>query len=141
MGLPRERLGLHVCRGNWPRDEGAALAGDYRPLLPLLERVGVGTLLRELCTERAGAIEVLKALPSTTRVGVGVVNRKHERVESVDEIVTRARRAIACFGAEHVLLTPDCGFATFADHPLASAPVAEAKLLAISRTAAVLRRG
>ena len=36
-GLPRERLGLHVCRGNWTRDETAALAGDYRALLPVLE--------------------------------------------------------------------------------------------------------
>src|SRR3989454_2909075 len=32
-GLPRDRLALHVCRGNWTRDEHAALAGDYRPLL------------------------------------------------------------------------------------------------------------
>ena len=32
-GLPAERLGLHVCRGNWTKDETAALAGDYRPLL------------------------------------------------------------------------------------------------------------
>ena len=32
-GLPQERLGLHICRGNWTRDESAALAGDYRPLL------------------------------------------------------------------------------------------------------------
>lgn len=140
-GLPRERLGLHVCRGNWTRDEKAALAGDYRPLLPLLERVGVGTLFLELCTERAGGIEVLRALPATTRVGVGVVNQKHERVEDVGEIVARGRRAIACFGAERVLLTPDCGFATFADNPVASAQVAEAKLLAIRRAAEILRRG
>jgi 5-methyltetrahydropteroyltriglutamate--homocysteine methyltransferase len=140
-GLPRERLGLHVCRGNWTRDEGAALAGDYRPLLSLLEGVAVGTLFLELCTERAGEIEVLAALPSTIRVGVGVVNQKREQVEPVDDIVARGRRAIACFGAERVLLTPDCGFATFADNPVASAQVAEAKLLAIGRAAEILRRG
>jgi 5-methyltetrahydropteroyltriglutamate--homocysteine methyltransferase len=140
-GLPRERLGLHVCRGNWTRDERAALAGDYRPLLPLLERLPVGTLFLELATERAGEIEVLKSLPSTTRVGVGVVNQKRERVERVEEIVERGRRAIACFGAERVLLTPDCGFATFADNPLASAQVAEGKLAAIGGAAEILRRG
>ena len=27
--FPAERLALHVCRGNWTRDESAALAGDY----------------------------------------------------------------------------------------------------------------
>jgi 5-methyltetrahydropteroyltriglutamate--homocysteine methyltransferase len=107
----------------------------------VLERVDVGTLFLELCTERAGEIEVLATLPPTTRVGVGVVNQKHERVESVDEIVARARRAIHLFGAGRVLLTPDCGFATFADNPVASAQVAEAKLLAISRAAEILRRG
>jgi len=140
-GLPRERLGLHVCRGNWTRDEAAALAGDYRPLLPLLERAPVGTLFLELCTARAGGIEVLKSLPATTRIGVGVVDQKRERIESVEEIVERGRRAIACFGAERVLLTPDCGFATFADSPIASARAAEAKLGAIARAAEILRRG
>ena len=47
-GLPPSRLALHVCRGNWTSDERAGLAGDYRPLLPLLATVGVGTLFLEL---------------------------------------------------------------------------------------------
>ena len=42
------------------------------------------------------------------------------------------------FGAERVLLNPDCGFATFADNPVASARVAEAKLRAIARAAAMI---
>jgi 5-methyltetrahydropteroyltriglutamate--homocysteine methyltransferase len=140
-GLPRERLGVHVCRGNWTRDEGAALAGDYRPLVPLLGRLPVGTLFLELCTPRAGELSVLRELPKAMRIGVGVVNQKHERVESVDEIVARGRRAIELFGAERVLLTPDCGFATFADNPVASPRVAGDKLRAIAKAAAILRRG
>ena len=140
-GLPRERLGLHVCRGNWTRDERAALAGDYRPLLPVLQQVDVGTLFLELCTPRAGEIEVLSELPTDRRIGVGVVNQKLDRVESVEEIAARARRAIEVFGEERVLLTPDCGFATFADSPLASPAVAETKLAAIARAVEVLRRG
>ncbi len=70
-----------------------------------------------------------------------MVNQKHDRVETVDEIVTRARMAIELFGAERVLLTPDCGFATFADSPVASARIAEDKLHAISAAAEILRRG
>ena len=140
-GLPRERLGLHVCRGNWTRDERAALAGDYRPLLPVLQQVDVGTLFLELCTPRAGEIEVLRDLPTDRRIGVGVVNQKLDRVESVEEIAARVRRAIEVFGAERVLLTPDCGFATFADSPLASPAVAEAKLATIAQAAQLLRRG
>lgn len=140
-GLPRERLGLHVCRGNWTRDERAALGGDYRPLLPVLEQVRVGTLFLELCTPRAGEIEVLRDLPGDRRIGVGVVNQKLDEVEPVEEIVRRAGRAVEVFGAERVFLTPDCGFATFADSPVASAAVAEAKLGAIVRAAQLLRGG
>jgi 5-methyltetrahydropteroyltriglutamate--homocysteine methyltransferase len=140
-GLPRERLGVHVCRGNWTRDEGAALAGDYRPLVPLLASLPVGTLFLELATPRAGELDVLRDLPPAMRIGVGVVNQKHERVEPIDEIVARGRRAIELFGAERVLLTPDCGFATFADNPVASPRVAEEKLRGIVQAAAILRRG
>ncbi len=140
-GLPRERLAMHVCRGNWTRDERAALAGDYRPLLSLLEEVQVGTLFLELATPRAGELDVLKDLPDTLRVGVGVVNQKLEPVETTEEILARAGRAIDLFGPERVLLTPDCGFATFADNPVASARVAEEKLRAIAGAAEILRRG
>ena len=47
-GLPKERLGLHICRGNWTKDESAALAGDYRPLLGVLKRAEVGVLFLEM---------------------------------------------------------------------------------------------
>jgi 5-methyltetrahydropteroyltriglutamate--homocysteine methyltransferase len=140
-GLPRTRLGLHICRGNWTRNEEAALVGDYRPLLSLLSRVEVGTLFLELCTPRAGELRVLADLPRDVRIGVGVVNQKHERIEPRDEIAARARRAVELFGAERVLLTPDCGFATFADNPVASARVAEDKLRAIVEAAELVRRG
>jgi 5-methyltetrahydropteroyltriglutamate--homocysteine methyltransferase len=138
-GMPRDRVAMHVCRGNWTRDESAALSGDYTPLLELLNSIEVGTLMLELSTPRAGELEVLSGLGEHVRIGVGVVNQKHERVERVDEIVRRAEAAIRLFGAERVLLTPDCGFATFADNPLASAQIAEAKLRAISEASAQLR--
>jgi 5-methyltetrahydropteroyltriglutamate--homocysteine methyltransferase len=140
-GLPRSRVGLHVCRGNWTRDEHVALAGDYRPLLPTLQALDVGTLFLELCTPRAGELEVLRELPADCRVGVGVVDQKQDRIETVEDVVARARRAVALFGPERVLLTPDCGFATFADNPITAPRVAEAKLRAMVEAAEVLRRG
>lgn len=130
-GLPSERLALHICRGNWTRDERAALAGDFRPLLGLLSAVNVGTLFLELCTPRAGEMEVLASLPADKRIGIGVVNQKLDRVESEPEILAKMRQALNLFGRERVLLTPDCGFATFADNPVASAEVAEKKLRTI----------
>ena len=59
-------------------------------------------------------------------------------VETAEEIAGLARRAIELFGEERVLLTPDCGFATFADNPVASASIAEAKLRAIAPASAIL---
>lgn len=139
-GLPQDRLALHVCRGNWTPDESVALAGDYRPLLPLLHAVRVGTLLLETCTQRAGDEAVLRDLPADRRIGIGVVNQKTPAVEPVEQIVAKAEKAIALFGADRLLLTPDCGFATFADNPIASAALAERKLAAISQAARILRR-
>ena len=130
-GLPQERLGLHVCRGNWTPDESAALSGGYGPLVDVLKQVEVGTLFLELATPRAGDVEVLSALPGDRRIGVGVVNPKTVEVEPMDEVRQRISRAIDLFGRERVLLTPDCGFATYADNPVASAEIAEAKLRAI----------
>ncbi|MDX1999273.1 MAG: 5-methyltetrahydropteroyltriglutamate--homocysteine methyltransferase [Thermoanaerobaculia bacterium] len=138
-GVPRERTAIHICRGNWTPDESVALTGDYRPLVPLLQQLEVGTYFLELCTPRAGEIEILRALPEDRRIGVGVVNQKHPEIEPVAAILARAKEAVRVFGRERVLFNPDCGFATFADNALASAAVAEGKLAAIVRAVELLR--
>ena len=84
-------------------------------------------------------MEVLKSLPERFRIGVGACNQKHAHVESVDEIVAHGQRAIDLFGAQRVLLTPDCGFATFADNPVNSEAIAQAKLAALAQAAHKLR--
>ena len=132
-------MALHVCRGNWTPDERVALAGDYRPLLPLLSRVPVGTLFLEMCASRAGEMNVLLDLPRDRRVGVGLVNQKRAEVERSEDIARRAEQATAIFGAERVLLCPDCGFSTFADNPLCSADIAQRKLAALVGAARLLR--
>jgi 5-methyltetrahydropteroyltriglutamate--homocysteine methyltransferase len=138
-GAPTDRTALHICRGNWSRNESVALAGNYVPLLPFLRAVAVGTLMLELCTPRAGELEVLAELPERLRIGVGVVNPKSTDVESVESIRSRAERAIQLFGCHRVLLNPDCGFATFADNPVNVAEIAEQKLSTIAHVAAGLR--
>ncbi len=139
-GSPRDRLALHVCRGNWTPDEQVALAGDYRPLLPVLADVDVGTYILELCTPRAGETEILAGLPDDRRIGVGVINQKRQDIESVDEVLARAEHAVGLFGAERVLLNTDCGFATFADNPIVASETAEAKLAVLAQVRDRLRR-
>ena len=136
---PLERTAIHICRGNWTRDESAALSGDYHPLVPTLKALKVGNYLLELCTPRAGEFEALKDLPQDRRIGIGLVNPKTEIVESTEEIVAKAKSAANLFGADRIFLNPDCGFATFADNPVCSARLAEAKLTALARAAEILK--
>lgn len=84
-------------------------------------------------------MEVLKELPTDRRIGVGVVNPKPDQIETVEELVARDQRAIELFGKDRVLFTPDCGFTTFADNPVASARVAESTLRALAAASALLR--
>jgi 5-methyltetrahydropteroyltriglutamate--homocysteine methyltransferase len=138
-GFPTDRTAIHICRGNWTADESTCLSGNYQPLLETLRSLNVGTYFLELCTPRAGELEVLRTLPDDRRVGVGVVNQKLDRVESVDEIAAKLESAIAVFGPQRILINPDCGFATFADNPVTSASVAEAKLVNMVRAAEKMR--
>ena len=139
-GESRERTAIHVCRGNWTADESAVLSGSYRPLLPLLQRLKVGAILLEFCTPRAGDLDDLEKIPDDVRLGIGVVNPKDPRVEPVEAIVDKGTKAIRRFGKDRVFLTPDCGFATFADTPVATTTIAEGKLRAIARAAEALKQ-
>jgi 5-methyltetrahydropteroyltriglutamate--homocysteine methyltransferase len=130
-GAPRDRVAIHICRGNWTPDESVALRGDYWPLLPVLTNVNVGTVFLEFCTPRAGDLAVIKELPAHMRVGIGVVNPKDPQIESVSSIMQKMQAAATLITPARLLFTPDCGFATFADNPVASAVVAEAKMQAI----------
>jgi 5-methyltetrahydropteroyltriglutamate--homocysteine methyltransferase len=46
---------------------------------------------------------------------------------------------VEVFGPERVLLNPDCGFATFADNPVASAEIARGKLAVVVEASRILR--
>jgi 5-methyltetrahydropteroyltriglutamate--homocysteine methyltransferase len=140
-GAPHERTAVHVCRGNWTPDEKVALTGSYEPLLGTLSAMKVGGYLLEMCTPRAGEMELLRALPDDARIGVGVVNQKCADTELAEDIEGRIQRAIDLFGAERLLLHPDCGFATFADNPICGTASAEDKLAAIVRAAEGFRKG
>lgn len=141
QGLPSSRLAMHICRGNWTTDESVALSGDYRPLLPMLKQLTVGTLFLEFCTPRAGDLEVIKELPDTMRLGIGVVNPKNPAVETLEEVLSKSQTAIDLIGQERILLTPDCGFATFADNPVCQTRIAEQKLKTISLATSKFREG
>jgi 5-methyltetrahydropteroyltriglutamate--homocysteine methyltransferase len=138
-GLPRSRMAVHICRGNWTPDQSLALEGDYLPLVPVFHKVKVGTFFLEFCTPRAGDLQILKYFPADVRVGVGLVNPKDQFVENVDDVFVRAKAAANLIGKERLFLTPDCGFATFADNPVATADLARSKLSVLAQVAQKLR--
>jgi len=134
-GVTGVRTGVHVCRGNWSRDEATLLSGSYHPLRPYLSRLHVDQLVLEYATERAGD---LIAFPGK-ELGLGVVNPRHAEVEHPATIVKAVRAAAELFGPDRVFLNPDCGFGTFSSRPVNEAATALCKVEAMVAAARVLR--
>jgi 5-methyltetrahydropteroyltriglutamate--homocysteine methyltransferase len=135
QGFGGTRLGLHVCRGNWSRDESTLLRGSYDALAATFNRIPVRQLVLEYSTERAGDLMRFAA----PEIGLGVVNPRTAATEAPAEILRRVECALAFYPPEAIFLNPDCGFSTFANRPMASAKVALAKLGALVTAARKLR--
>ena len=86
------RTGVHICRGNWSKQEDVLLTGDYARLLPALKPMQVDQFVLEYATPRAGDIEVVGRELSDRELGLGVVNPRTDEVESVAFIVAKAER-------------------------------------------------
>jgi len=136
-GFSGPTVALHVCRGNWSRDESILLRGGYAPLAPWLERMPVDQLVLEYATERAGDLMVF----GDKRLGLGVVNPRSPRVETPDEIARSVERALALYPAERLSLNPDCGFGTFSRSPVNTPEIAARKLRAMVDGARRVRAG
>ena len=113
-GIDGLRLGLHVCRGNWSRDETTLLSGSYQALRPYLDRLQVTQLVLEYATDRAGTLVAFEG----KELGLGVVNPRTEQVETPAQIRSAVEEALGLYPAERVFLNPDCGFGTFSSRPM-----------------------
>jgi 5-methyltetrahydropteroyltriglutamate--homocysteine methyltransferase len=134
-GLPEVRTGVHICRGNWSRDESTLLSGSYQPLLPFLSHLRVNQLVLEYATERAGT---LLEFPGK-ELGLGVVNPRIETVETTNNVLESARRALKAYPPDRLFLNPDCGFGTFSNRPVNSADIALRKVETMVEAARQLR--
>jgi 5-methyltetrahydropteroyltriglutamate--homocysteine methyltransferase len=138
-GVDGVKTGLHVCRGNWSRQETVLLQGAYDPLIPYFSRMQVQQLVLEYATERAGSVEVLGDLPPDKEIGLGVCNPRSAEIESVDFIIGKVKALLRHHQPDQIYLNPDCGFGTFAERPVNTADVATQKLQALQQAAEVLR--
>ena len=134
-GFGGMRIGVHVCRGNWSRDETTLLSGGYQALKGPLDRLAVTQLVLEYATDRAGPVI---AFPGK-ELGLGVVNPRTGDIEAAASIRSAVEEALRVYPASSVFLNPDCGFGTFSNRPMNSEAVAAAKLSAMVAAARDLR--
>lgn len=122
-GIDREKsiASMHVCRGNWSKDESILLEGPYTPLLDLFSDINADLLALEFSTPRAGELKSLLAddrIKNKLILGLGVLNPRFDEKEDVDVIYDRAKEALTYIDKENLWLNPDCGFATFSNRPV-----------------------
>jgi 5-methyltetrahydropteroyltriglutamate--homocysteine methyltransferase len=139
-GVEGVRTGVHICRGNWSKQEEVLLTGDYARLLPALEPMRVDQFVLEYATPRAGDIDVVGQKLAGRELGLGVVNPRTDTVEPAETIVAKAEQALKYYRPDQLFLNTDCGFGCFASRSVNDEHVAFRKLCAIVEAADLLRR-
>jgi len=122
---------LHVCRGNWSRDESILLTGPYTPLVELFEQTSPNVLALEFSTPRAGELDSLLSsdkIRENSILALGVINPRTDEIETAESIINRAVEALKFIPKERLWLNPDCGFATFSNRPVNTFDIIEKKL-------------
>ncbi len=133
------RTGIHVCRGNWSRNEATLLTGDYLPLLPAFTKMNVRQYVLEFATPRAGEIEIIGKNLGHKEIGLGVINPRTDEAETVEFILGKVQDALSFFEPGNIFLNPDCGFGCFAERCVNSEETAVNKIRQLAKTAELLR--
>ena len=138
-GVEGIRTGVHVCRGNWSRQEEVLLSGDYHALLPAFTSMQVSQFVLEYATPRAGDLRVVGEGLGEREIGLGCVNPRTDEAEDPAGIVARAEEALQYWRPEQIWLNPDCGFGCFANRCVNEEDHAVAKLRSMVAAARMLR--
>jgi 5-methyltetrahydropteroyltriglutamate--homocysteine methyltransferase len=130
--IPREKIRLHVCWGNWegPHTHDFPLSR----LLPLLYQINVGALSIEFANPRhQHEFQALRdnPLPPDFALIPGVIDTTTNFVEHPEVVANRIAEAISVVkDKERVIAGTDCGFGTSAGSSVVSPDVVWAKLAA-----------
>jgi 5-methyltetrahydropteroyltriglutamate--homocysteine methyltransferase len=140
--IPRERVRLHVCWGNW--DGPHCDDVDLEPLLPLLYQAKVGGLSLACANPRHAHETALfkKYRPPQEFVLLpGVIDVTTNMVEHPQLVANRIVEFVQLIGdRERVIANTDCGFSTFAGYTMVADDVVWAKLKTLSEGAAIASR-
>jgi 5-methyltetrahydropteroyltriglutamate--homocysteine methyltransferase len=96
----------------------------------------VDRLNLEFAYPGTGDVSDLRRLPGHLDVGLGVVDVRSERLQSVEEIETLAAAAVNILPPGRIALNPDCGFAPDAGEP----PTVDEAYEKLCRLAAAARK-
>lgn len=101
-------ISMHMCFGNYR----ARAVGwrSYRPLFPHIGRAKVNQLALEFASREMAEIALLRELPDTMDVAVGLVDVKNTWIEPPELVAERLRTVLTHIEPERVSVTPDCGF-------------------------------
>lgn len=138
-GVPRDRVRLHVCWGNWEGPHCYDVAMEV--VLPPLYRANVGAIGLEFANPRrqheTAALKANKP-PSDMAVIPGVIDSKSNFVEHPEVVANRIEAVVGAIGdKERVIAGVDCGFGTFVGWEWVAEDVVWAKLKSLSEGAAI----
>jgi 5-methyltetrahydropteroyltriglutamate--homocysteine methyltransferase len=136
-GIPRERVRLHVCYGNW---EGPHIHDvPLETILPALYQAQVGALSIEFSNPRhAHEYAAFKKhpLPKDMLLVPGVIETTSNFVEHPEVVARRIEEAVAAVGErERVIAGTDCGFGTFTNREWVIEPAVWLKLKSLRQGA------
>jgi 5-methyltetrahydropteroyltriglutamate--homocysteine methyltransferase len=114
-GIPRDRVRLHCCWGNWDGPHIHDVPLDL--ILPVLYQANVGALSIEFANPRhqheAQALR-RNPLPHHMALLPGVIDTTTNIVEHPEVVARRIQEAVSVVGdRERVIAGTDCGFGTF----------------------------
>jgi 5-methyltetrahydropteroyltriglutamate--homocysteine methyltransferase len=136
-GIPRDRVRLHCCWGNWNGPRLYDVPLDL--ILPVLYQANVGALSIEFGNPRhQHEFEALRRnkLPDHMLLLPGVIESNSNIVEHPEVVARRLQEAVAAVGdRERVIASADCGFGTFTNREYVIEPVVWLKLKALRQGA------
>lgn len=113
-GLPAE-VHLHCCHSVYRRRSD--VMGNYEPILPRLGDARVDRVNIEFAYHGTGDINDLRLLPGHLAVGMGVIDVRGARVQTVAEVEALGSAGAQILDPARIALNPDCGFAPDAGEP------------------------
>jgi 5-methyltetrahydropteroyltriglutamate--homocysteine methyltransferase len=137
-GLPKDRLRLHVCWGNYegPHHHDAPM----EQVLPIALKANVSGLLFESSNPRHAHEWTVFAetdIPDDLVLIPGVIDSTTNFIEHPKLVAQRIGRFAEIVGRERVIAGTDCGFSTFAGFGVVDADITYAKLKSLADGAAI----